>query len=124
MSRMESAPLSDVRVLEVGNYMAGPFCGMQLADLGAEVIKIEQPDGGDQVRLAGPFVQGESSPFARLNRNTRSLVLDLKAADGKRVLRRLAETAAVVVMHLRAGPMRALGLDYTRLAGLDHRLVG
>jgi crotonobetainyl-CoA:carnitine CoA-transferase CaiB-like acyl-CoA transferase len=120
---MERAPLSDVRVLEVGNYMAGPFCGMQLADLGAEVIKIEQPDGGDQVRLAGPFVQGESSPFARLNRNKRSLVLDLKAADGKRVFRRLAETADVVVENLRPGTMRALDLDYPRLAGLNPRLI-
>src|SRR5438309_6917366 len=100
MSRMESAPLSDVRVLEVGNYMAGPFCGMQLADLGAEVIKIEQPDGGDQVRLAGPFVHDESSPFARLNRNKRSLVVDLKSADGKRIFRRLVETADVVVENL------------------------
>src|SRR6266536_90489 len=94
---MESPPLTDVRVLEVGNYMAGPFCGMQLADLGAEVIKIEQPDGGDQVRLAAPFVDGQSSPFVRLNRNKRSLVLDLKSARGKEVFRRLADTADVVV---------------------------
>src|SRR5439155_14917055 len=120
---MEKPPLTDVRVLEVGNYMAGPFCGMQLADLGAEVIKIEQPDGGDQVRLAGPFVDGQSSPFARLNRNKRSLVLDLKATDGKRVFGRLAETADVVVENLRPGTMRALDLDYPRLAGLNPRLV-
>src|SRR5437879_7411059 len=98
---MEKPPLVDVRVLEVGNYIAGPFCGMQLADLGAEVIKIEQPDGGDQVRLAGPFVQGESSPFARFNRNKRSLVLDLKSPEGRRVFERLAETADVVVENLR-----------------------
>src|SRR5204863_8895501 len=116
-------PLDSIRVLEVGNYMAGPFCGMQLADLGAEVIKIEQPDGGDQVRLAGPFVDGESSPFVRLNRNKRSLVLDLKAPAGKEVFRRLARTADVVVENLRPGTMADLELDYARLSALNPGLV-
>jgi crotonobetainyl-CoA:carnitine CoA-transferase CaiB-like acyl-CoA transferase len=120
---MERPPLSDIRVLEVGNYMAGPFCGMQLADLGAEVIKVEQPDGGDQVRLAGPFVDGESSPFVRLNRNKRSLVLDLKSAGGKELFRRLVRTADVVVENLRPGTMADLELDYQRLAELNPRLV-
>ena len=120
---MERPPLSDVRVLEVGKYMAGPFCGMQLAALGAEVIKIEQPDGGDQVRLAAPFLDGESSPFVRLNRNKRSLVLDLKAAAGKEVFRRLVRTADVVVENLRPGTMRDLELDYDRLSALNPRLV-
>ena len=119
---MES-PLTGVRVLEVGNYMAGPFCGMQLADLGAEVIKIEQPDGGDQVRLAAPFLDGESSPFVRLNRNKRSLVLDLKAPTGKEVFRRLARTADVVVENLRPGTMHDLELDYPSLAALNPGLV-
>jgi crotonobetainyl-CoA:carnitine CoA-transferase CaiB-like acyl-CoA transferase len=117
------SPLTGIRVLEVGNYMAGPFCGMQLADLGAEVIKIEQPDGGDQVRLAAPFVDGESSPFVRLNRNKRSLVLDLKVAEGKEVFRRLARTADVVVENLRPGTMGDLELDYARLSALNPRLV-
>jgi len=120
---MERPPLADVRVLEVGNYMAGPFCGMQLADLGAEVIKIEQPDGGDQVRLAAPFLDGESSPFVRLNRNKRSLVLDLKSSAGKDVFRRLVRTADVVVENLRPGTMRDLELDYALLAELNPRLV-
>jgi crotonobetainyl-CoA:carnitine CoA-transferase CaiB-like acyl-CoA transferase len=118
-----ASPLTGVRVLEVGNYMAGPFCGMQLADLGAEVIKIEQPDGGDQVRLAAPFLEGESSPFVRLNRNKRSLVLDLKAAAGKEVFRRLVRTADVVVENLRPGTMGDLELDYARLAELNPGLV-
>jgi len=120
----ERAPLDGVRVLEVGNYMAGPFCGMQLADLGAEVVKIEQPDGGDQVRLTGPFVDGQSSPFVRLNRNKRSLVLDLKAAEGKEIFKRLARTADVVVENLRPGTMKDLGLDYRDvLSALNPRLV-
>jgi crotonobetainyl-CoA:carnitine CoA-transferase CaiB-like acyl-CoA transferase len=117
------SPLTGVRVLEVGNFMAGPFCGMQLADLGADVIKVEQPDGGDQVRFAGPFVEGESSPFVRLNRNKRSLVLDLKAPAGKEVFRRLARTADVVVENLRPGTMAQLELDYQRLSPLNPGLV-
>lgn len=120
---VEAAPLAGIRVLEVGNYMAGPFCGMQLADLGAEVIKIEQPDGGDQVRLAAPFLDGESSPFVRLNRNKRSLVLDLKAPAGKEVFRRLARSADVVVENLRPGTMADLELDYARLAASNPGLV-
>jgi len=120
---MEKPPLVDVRVLEVGNYMAGPFCGLQLADLGAEVIKIEQPDGGDQVRLAGPFVDGQSSPFVRLNRNKRSLVLDLKAPEGKEIFRKLVGGADVVVENLRPGTMRELELDYPRLSDLNPGLV-
>src|SRR5438105_7021124 len=120
---MSQPPLFDVRVLEVGNYIAGPFCGMQLADLGAEVIKIEQPDGGDQVRLAAPFVDGQGSAFIRLNRNKRSLVLDLKAPEGKEVFRRLVRTADVVIENLRPGTMRELELDYPRLSELNPRLV-
>src|SRR5947209_20499246 len=82
-------PLEGVRVLEVGNFMAGPFCGMQLADLGADVIKVENPAGGDMVRQTAPFLDGESSNFVRLNRNKRSLALDLKSASGKEVFRKL-----------------------------------
>lgn len=104
--------LLGVRVLEVGGYIAGPFCGMQLADLGAEVIKVEQPDGGDQVRLTGPFLLDESSPFVRLNRNKRSLIVDLKSTQGKQIFTRLVETADIVVENLRPRTMRDLGLDY------------
>jgi crotonobetainyl-CoA:carnitine CoA-transferase CaiB-like acyl-CoA transferase len=116
-------PLEGVRVLEVGNYMAGPFCGMQLADLGADVIKIEAPVGGDMVRASAPFVDGESSNFVRLNRNKRSVALDLKDPRGKEVFRRLVRTADVVVENLRPGAMARLGLDYQRLSELNPRLV-
>lgn len=91
--------------------MAAPFCAMQLADLGGDVIKIENPQGGDVVRGLGPFVDGESSPFIRLNRNKRSLALDLKAKSGKAVFRKLASGADVIVENLRPGTMRQLGLD-------------
>jgi crotonobetainyl-CoA:carnitine CoA-transferase CaiB-like acyl-CoA transferase len=116
-------PLAGIRVVEVGHYMAGPFCAMQLADLGAEVIKIENPNGGDQVRLTAPFVDGESSPFVRLNRNKRSLVLDLKHPRGKDIFRRLVAGADIVVENLRPGTMADLELDYPRLRELNPGLV-
>src|ERR1700736_4948049 len=93
-------PLAGVRVVEVGNFMAVPFCGMQLADLGAEVIKVENPRGGDLTRSTGPFLDGESSNFVRLNRNKRSVALDLKSPEGKQLFRRLADRADVVVENL------------------------
>ena len=85
------------RVVEVGNFMAVPFCGMQLADLGAEVIKVENPRGGDLTRGSGPFFAGESSNFVRLNRNKRSVALDLKSEPGKAAFRALAATADVLI---------------------------
>lgn len=118
-----SAPLAGIRVLEVGNYFAGPFCGMQLADLGAEVIKVENPDGGDQVRLVAPLLAGEGSAFIRLNRNKRSIAIDLKSAEGKEIFRKLVGTADVVVENLRPGTMRDLGLDYATLRTLNPGLV-
>jgi len=120
---MSEAALAGIRVLEVGNFMAGPFCTMQLADLGADVVKIENPDGGDQVRATAPFLDGESSSFIRLNRNKRSLALDLKSARGKDVFRKLARRADVLVENLRPGTMRDLELDYARLSELNPRLV-
>ncbi len=120
---MTKPPLSGVRVLEVGNYLAGPFCGMQLADLGAEVIKVEHPKGGDVVRQTGPFIGAESSSFLRLNRSKRSLALNLKATDGKEIFRRLVETADVVVENLRPGTMGDLELDYQRLRVINPRLI-
>ena len=96
---------------------------MQLADLGADVIKIENPQGGDVVRQLGPFVDGESSPFIRLNRNKRSLALDLKADEGKTILRKLAAGADIIVENLRPGTMRALGLDDAALRPSNPRLI-
>src|SRR6267378_922809 len=123
MNRDGCAPLSGIRVLEVGNYMAGPFCGMQLADLGAEVIKVEPPDGGDQVRSMAPLLDGEGSAFVRLNRNKRSIALNLKSAEGKEVFRKLVKTADVVVENLRPGTMVDLGLGYEALRLLNTGLV-
>ncbi|MDA3627619.1 CoA transferase [Saccharopolyspora oryzae] len=102
-------PLHGVRVLEIGAFMAAPFATMQLADLGADVIKVENPAGGDPVRQTGPFLSGHSSPFLRLNRNKRSVALDLKTPEGHRILQQLLDDADVLVENLRPGALAGLG---------------
>ncbi|MGY1604407.1 CaiB/BaiF CoA transferase family protein [Geodermatophilus sp. SYSU D00815] len=118
-----AAPLAGVTVLEVGAFMAAPFATMQLADLGARVLKIENPAGGDPVRATGPFLDGESSPFVRLNRNKESVALDLKDEQGKAAFLRLVERADVLVENLRPGAMTGLGFGYDRLREVNPRLV-
>ena len=103
--------------------MAGPFCGMQLADLGAEVIKIEHPRGGDLARFLEPFVDGESGNFARLNRDKRSVAIDLKREKGQQIFRQLAKTADIIVENLRPGTMADLGLSPASLMEADPHLV-
>ncbi len=120
---MTVGPLAGTRVVEVGNFMAVPFCGLQLADLGAEVIKVENPRGGDLTRASGPFIAGESSNFVRLNRNKRSVALDLKSEAGKTAFRALAASADVVIENLRPGTMSGLGLGYEALRAASPRLV-
>ncbi len=120
---MAEGALTGIRVIEVGNFMAAPFCTLQLADLGADVIKVENPDGGDQVRSMAPFLGGESSSFVRLNRNKRSLALDLKAPQGKELFRKLIRGGDVLVENLRPGTMQDLALDWPRLSAENPRLV-
>src|ERR1700694_5687399 len=116
-------PLAGIRVVEVGNYMAAACGATQLADLGAEVIKVEHPEGGDQVRQSAPLIEGEGSAFMRLNRNKRSIALDLKTAKGKEIFRKLVGTADVVVENLRPGTMRDLGLEYEGLQRINTALI-
>jgi formyl-CoA transferase len=110
-------------VLEIGSFMAAPFATMQLADLGAEVIKVEHPAGGDPVRQTGPFLGTESSPFVRINRHKRSVALDLKSPDARPAFLRLVERADVLVENLRPGAIRRLGLGYEELRKINPRLV-
>jgi formyl-CoA transferase len=116
-------PLTGVTVLEVGAFMAAPYATMQLADLGARVIKVENPDGGDPVRATGPFIDGESSPFVRLNRNKESVTLDLKAERDNAAFRDLVRAADVLVENLRPGAMSRLGLDYAAMRQENPRLI-
>ena len=120
---LDAPPLAGIRVVEIGNYMAGPFCGMQLADLGADVVKVENPRAGDLSRLLEPLASGESGNFARLNRYKRSIAIDLKREESRDVLRRLASEADVIVENLRPGTMRDLGLSPRSLLEANPRLV-
>ncbi|MBI3522517.1 MAG: CoA transferase [Chloroflexi bacterium] len=120
---LSGPPLAGIRVIEIGNYMAGPFCGMHLADLGAEVIKVENPKGGDLTRQLQPFQAGESGSFLRLNRGKRSLALDLKRPRGADIFRRLSARADVVLENLRPGTMADLGLSSRSLMDANERLV-
>jgi len=119
----DQPPLTGITVLEVGVFMAAPFAAMQLADLGARVVKVEDPRSGDPVRASGPFLDGESSPYLRLNRNKESVALDLKSEAGKRAFLALVETADVVVENLRPGAMARLGLDAAGIWAVNPRVV-
>jgi crotonobetainyl-CoA:carnitine CoA-transferase CaiB-like acyl-CoA transferase len=124
MSGAGASPLAGVRVLEIGIAMAGPYCAMLLGDLGAEVIKIERPAGGDESRNWPPFFSGgESHYFLAANRNKRSVTVDLKRPEGVAVARRLAAASDVLVENYRVGVLERLGLGYARLRELNPRLV-
>jgi crotonobetainyl-CoA:carnitine CoA-transferase CaiB-like acyl-CoA transferase len=118
----ERGALHGLRVIDVTQVMAGPFCAMVLADLGADVIKIEPPSG-DSTRAMPGAVGTDSPSFNAVNRGKRSIVLNLKTAEGAEVLRRLARTADILVENYRPGVMAALALDYASLAGLNPRLI-
>jgi crotonobetainyl-CoA:carnitine CoA-transferase CaiB-like acyl-CoA transferase len=124
-SARHSLPLSGVRVLDVTQVMAGPFATMLLADLGADVVKIEPPGTGDQTRGAMGFkLKGDDSMgFLNMNRNKRSLALNLKSKVGRAAFLRLAETADIVVENYRPGVVKKLGIDYETLSAINPRLV-
>jgi crotonobetainyl-CoA:carnitine CoA-transferase CaiB-like acyl-CoA transferase len=118
-------PLTGIRVLDVSQVMAGPFCSMLLGDMGADVIKIEPPDGGDQTRRAMGFkLKGNDSlGFFNLNRNKRSLTLNLKNKEAREVFYRLVETADILIENNRPGVTKRLGIDYETLKAINQRLV-
>ena len=118
-----SQPLEGIRVLELGNFIAGPFCGMLLGDMGADVIKIERPARGDQTRAMPPLVNGESASFAALNRNKRSLVLDLKQQSARDVVLELVKKSDVVWDNFRPGVMERLGLSHAQLAEVNPGII-
>lgn len=116
-------PLQGIRVIEVCNVAAGPYCGMLLADMGADVVKVENPEGGDTLRSWPPISEGYSENFAALNRNKRSVTLNLKDPDDLAVLRQLASEADVLIENNRPGVMSRLGAGYEQLTALNPRLV-
>jgi crotonobetainyl-CoA:carnitine CoA-transferase CaiB-like acyl-CoA transferase len=116
-------PLSGIRVLDLTRVLAGPFCTMILGDLGAEVIKVEDINGGDQTRNIPPYVQGESHYFLTINRNKQSLALDARKPDGRGVLIDLARHCDVLVENFRPGVMDRLGLGQATLRSANRGLI-
>ncbi len=120
---MTAGPLEGVRVLDLSSQLSGPYCAMILGDLGADVVKIERPERGDDARAMAPHVGGESAPFMIFNRNKRSVTLDLKSADGRAIARRLAERSDVLLENWRPGAAGRLGLGWDELSAANPRLV-
>ncbi len=108
-------PLSGITVIDLTRVLAGPFCTLLLADLGARVIKVEQPEKGDDSRAYGPFINGKSGYFVAQNRGKESIALDLKNADDVAILHRLLAKADVLIENFRPGTMERLGLAWTAL---------
>jgi crotonobetainyl-CoA:carnitine CoA-transferase CaiB-like acyl-CoA transferase len=124
MSAAHPGPLAGMRVLELAQIMAGPTCGMMLADLGADVIKVEKLPGGDDARgYSEPRVNGSSAPFLIMNRNKRGMALDLKHPRGREVLLRLVKRADVLTENFRRGTLEKFGLGYDALARENPGLI-
>jgi crotonobetainyl-CoA:carnitine CoA-transferase CaiB-like acyl-CoA transferase len=123
-------PLSGIRVIELARVLAGPWAGQMLADMGADVIKVENPDGGDDTRAWGPpFVEGidgenlSAAYYHSTNRGKRSIAVDLKAAEGQEIVRRLTEGADVLIENFKLGGLAKYGLDYESLRKINPKLV-
>jgi len=115
--------LQDIRILDLSRMLPGPYCSMMLADLGAEVIKIEEPKIGDPTRKSPPMIEGHSAPFAQVNRNKKSIAIDLKNAEGRGIFLKLAATADVVIEQFRPGVVDRLGINYAAVAEINPRIV-
>lgn len=120
---MKAGPLAGIRVLDLTRVLAGPFCTMMLGEQGAEIIKIETPNGGDDARHIGPFIDGRSGYFMSINRGKKSIALDLKAAEDRAHFERLLETADVLVENYRGGTMEKLGFGWAALHARYPRLI-
>ncbi len=119
-----SGPLNGMRVIELAHIMAGPVCGLMLADMGADVVKVEKiGTGDDSRRFLPPDIEGEAAAFMMMNRNKRGIALDLKHEDGKAVLLRLLENADVLIENYRHDTMARLGLDYDTLKKINPGLI-
>lgn len=120
---MQSLPLTGCRVIDLTRALAGPYCTMILADLGADVIKVEPLRGGDMSRNWGPFADGISVYYLSVNRNKRSLAIDLRTAEGLDIIRKLAAEADALVENFKVGVTETMGLGYDQLAAENSRLV-
>ncbi|WP_043531944.1 CaiB/BaiF CoA transferase family protein [Litchfieldella xinjiangensis] len=115
-------PLTKMKVLDISQIMAGPYCTMVLGDMGADVIKVEK-QGGDDSRQMGPYVNDESTCFAQINRNKKSISLNLKEEEGREIFYRLAKEADVIVENYRTGVAKKLQVDYETIKGLNPGII-
>src|SRR5216684_3217677 len=116
-------PLSGIRVIDFGRFIAGPYCGMLLADMGADVIRVDRRSGSED-RYTGPVTEGgEGGGFLSLNRNKRSLTLNASKPGAPEIIRRLAKSADVVVANLPVGVMKRMGLDYESLRAIKPDII-
>ena len=118
-----SRPLEGILVVDLSRVLAGPYCTMMLGDLGAEVIKIESPEGDDTRQWGPPYIGGESAYYLCANRNKKSIILNLKSEGAKRVLLDLVRRGDILVENFRVGTMQKMGLDYQRLRQVNPRLI-
>lgn len=118
-----TSALQGLRVIDMGQWIAAPYCAALLADFGAEVIKVEKPQGGDDQRHSSPFVDGQGAFFNFFNRNKRSVTIDLSTPTGREQCRELIATADIVVENYRPGAMARMGLDYDALRADNPRLI-
>jgi len=118
-----SQVLEGIRVLDLTRVLAGPFCTMILADMGAEVIKIERPSTGDDSRHFGPYVNGESAYFMSINRNKKSITINLKSEKGKNIFREMVKEADIVIENFRPGTMERLGIGYDELKKINNKII-
>ena len=118
-----AAALDKIKVVDLTRTLAGPFCTMLMGDMGAEVIKIEEPTGGDETRHWTPFVNGESTQFLTFNRNKRSLAVNLKEPEGLKIVKNLAADADVMIESFRAGTLERLGLGYEEIKKINPGVV-
>ena len=122
--RPTTGPLSDLRVLDLSRVLAGPYCAMMLGDMGADVIKVEQPGNGDDTRRWGPpFAGGESAYYLSVNRNKRSVTLNLKDPRGQRILRRLIDQSDVLIENFKQGTLDRLGFGYSDVHAMRPSLI-
>ena len=119
----EHGALENLIVLDLCRVIAGPFCGAMLADMGATVIKVEIPGKGDDARAYAPHINGESLYYSNLNRNKYGITLNMKTEEGKKILKKLAEKADILIENFRPGVMDRLGLGYDALKKINPRLI-
>lgn len=119
-----SGPIQGIRVLELAQIMAGPTCGLMLADLGAEVIKVEKIPGGDDTRrFLPPDINGEASAFMMMNRNKKGIAINLKEQEGIEILKRMVKESDVVIENFRKGTMEKLGIGYDELKKINPKII-